>query len=61
MNSAGWTETELACRAKGDGQKAGLAARLRHETPMTRVWIPLRLGMGSASYVTHLTKPRPAK
>ena len=61
MNRVGWTEAELAARAKGDAQKAAMAARLRHETPMTRAWIAHLLAMGSASYVSHLTKPRRAK
>jgi len=33
MNRAGWTEAELAARAKGDSQKAALAVLLRRETP----------------------------
>jgi REP element-mobilizing transposase RayT len=60
MKKAGWTETELAARAKGDAQKAALAAILRRETPMTRAWIARRLAMGSVSYVSHLTKTNPA-
>ena len=60
MNRLGWTEAELAARANGDARKAALAARLRRETPMTRAWIAQRLAMGSASYGSHLTKPRPA-
>jgi putative transposase len=59
MQAAGWTESELTARAKGDGQKAALAARLRRETPMTRAWIAQRQAMGSASYVSHLTKRLP--
>ena len=55
MNTTGWTEAQLAARAKGDAEKATLAARLRRETPMTRAWIAQRLTMGSASYVSHLT------
>ncbi|MGH8245201.1 MAG: hypothetical protein ACREUU_02080 [Gammaproteobacteria bacterium] len=58
-------ETELASRAKGDGQKAALAALLRRETPktlariarrlrdettMTLEWIAGRLNMGAAGY-----------
>ena len=55
MQTSGWTEAELAARAKGDANKAALAAQLRRETPMTRGWIAKRLAMGSASYVSHLT------
>ena len=58
MDRLGWTESALAARAKGDGQKAAMAARLLRQTPMTRAWIAERLAMGSASYVSHLTKPR---
>ena len=36
MQTTGWTEGELAARAKGDAQKALLAVRLRRETPITR-------------------------
>ena len=61
MKSLGWTEPELAARAKGDAQKAAMASRLRRETPMTRAWIAQRLAMGSASYVSHLTKQLPAR
>jgi hypothetical protein len=61
MNSLDWTEAELAARAKGDAQKAAMAAHLRRETPMTRAWIAQRLAMGSASYVPHLTKQPSAK
>ena len=46
MHNAGWTEAELAARAKGDRQKAVLAALLRRQTPMTRAWIARRLAMG---------------
>ena len=59
MQTTGWTEGELAARAKGDAQKALLAVRLRRETPMTRTWIAQRLAMGSASYVSHLTREKP--
>ena len=61
MQTTGWTEGELAARAKGDAQKALLAVRLRRETPMTRTWIAQRLAMGSASYVSHLTKENPPR
>ena len=59
MSTTGWTETELASRAKGDVEKARLPARLRQEAPMTRAWMAQRLAMGSASYVSHLTRGTP--
>ncbi len=55
LATLGWTEQELALRAKGDAQKRELAVRLREETPMTRQWIAQRLAMGSASYISQLT------
>jgi hypothetical protein len=60
MKDRGWTEGELAARAKGDRRKTQLAALLRRHTPMTRAWIAKRLAMGSASYVSHLTRVNPA-
>jgi len=39
----------------GDPKKTPWALRLREETPMTRQWIATRLGMGSASYLSHLS------
>jgi hypothetical protein len=58
LRSVSWSEEDLAALPKGDRQKAGLALRLRHETPMTRQWIAERLHIGSASYVSHLTAKR---
>jgi hypothetical protein len=51
----GWTEQSLAEQPKGHPEKVQLARQLRRQTPMARHWIARRLGMGSASYVTHLT------
>jgi putative transposase len=51
----GWTEQSLAEQPKGHPEKVQLARRLRRQTPMARHWIARRLGMGSASYVSHLT------
>jgi hypothetical protein len=44
----GWDSAELASRAKGDAEKAGIALRLRQETTMTVAWIAKRLEMGTA-------------
>lgn len=55
LQSLGWSEAELAVRAKADAHKVQLAMQLRKQTPMTRQWIAHRLHMGSASYVSHLT------
>jgi len=41
-------------RSQSASDKVSLARRLRRETPVTRQWIAGRLGMGSASYVSHL-------
>ena len=46
IRAAGWTETELPNRAKGDPKKARLAEQLRAETTMTWQWIAKRLAMG---------------
>ncbi|HKS36911.1 MAG TPA: hypothetical protein VJW76_06970 [Verrucomicrobiae bacterium] len=46
LRRAGWTESELRRRRKGDAQKARMAARLRAETPMTWSWIAKRFEMG---------------
>ena len=46
LRKAGWTESELARRRKGDAQKARMAERLHRETPMSWAWIAKRLGMG---------------
>ena len=55
LQSLGWSEAELAARAKADARKVALALRLRRHTPMTREWIAQRLHIGSASYVSQLT------
>jgi REP element-mobilizing transposase RayT len=55
LQSAGWSEAELATRPKADPGKVELARQLRRRTPMTRQWIAHRLHIGSASYVSHLT------
>jgi REP-associated tyrosine transposase len=46
LDKNGWLEEELKRRRKGDGKKAGLAARLRRETALTWEWIARRLTMG---------------
>jgi hypothetical protein len=35
LSRAGWTETELGKRKKGDRDKVAMAARLRRETTMS--------------------------
>src|SRR5436190_21031226 len=57
LASAGWTDGDLVKRAKSDPQKIHWAQQMREKTPMTRQWIAERLVMGSASYVSHLTRP----
>ena len=54
LAAVGWTEGDLARQPKAHVGKVALARRLRQETPMTRAWVAQRLGMGSASYVSHL-------
>ena len=49
-----WKAAELEARLKGDGEKLGLAGRLRSETAMTVGWIAERLAMGSRGYLNHL-------
>jgi REP element-mobilizing transposase RayT len=56
LASNGWSEKEFRERPKGDPAKAEVARLLRRQTPMSRQWIAGRLHMGSASYVSHLTK-----
>ncbi|HOX02745.1 MAG TPA: hypothetical protein P5555_05575 [Candidatus Paceibacterota bacterium] len=56
LAAAGWTEGDLAKRPKAAPGKIKLARELRRQTPMTRQWIAQRLHMGSASYVSHLTR-----
>jgi len=46
LRKAGWTESELGRRRKGDPRKVRMAMRLRTETTMTWSWIAERLGMG---------------
>ena len=46
LQKAGWRESELRRRPKGDVRKARMAARLRAETTMTWPWIAQRLAMG---------------
>ena len=54
---ATWGGGLLKKRPKGDAGRAQLARLLRRQTPMSRQWIAKRLHTGSASYVSHLTKP----
>ena len=53
LQRLGWSEADLANRRKGDAGKVAIARRLRRESTMTLRWIAQRLGMGSASMVTH--------
>ena len=46
LTEAGWQESDLELRRKGDGVKVALARRLRRETTMSRTWIAQRLRMG---------------
>ena len=57
LASAGWADGDLVKRAKSDPQKIQWAQQMREKTPMTRQWIAERLAMGSASYVSYLTRP----
>ena len=54
LAALGWTEGDLMREPKAHLGKVDLARRLRKETRMTRAWIGKRLGIGSASYVSHL-------
>lgn len=47
MDSLGWSDSELAARAKTDPEKLWIARQLRKETTMTITWIASRLQMGS--------------
>jgi hypothetical protein len=47
LKEAGWQESDLAKRRKGDPVKVALARRLRRETTMPLKWICDRLVMGS--------------
>ena len=53
LQRLGWGEADLANRRKGDARKVAIARRLRRESTMTLRWIAQRLGMGSASMVSH--------
>ena len=46
LSQAGWRESDLELRPKGDGVKVGLARRLRQETTLGWRWIATRLRMG---------------
>ena len=46
LQEAGWKDSELERRLKGDVKKGRMAARLRAETTMTWRWIAERLAMG---------------
>jgi hypothetical protein len=52
LAEAGWQETDLARRRKGDPVKIALARRLRRETTMPLKWICDQLAMGSWKSVT---------
>jgi hypothetical protein len=59
MKRLRWTEEDLTSRAKGERNKAKMAARLRSETTMTWAWITRRLKMGhwrTAANATRTTK-----
>ena len=47
LQEAGWKESDLGSRRKGDPVKIALAGRLRQETTMSFKWICGRLEMGS--------------
>jgi hypothetical protein len=47
LKEAGWTESDLPCKRKGDPVKIGLARQLRRETTLPLKWICGRLEMGS--------------
>jgi putative transposase len=47
LKEAGWRQSDLASRRKGDPVKMALARRLRQETTMPLKWICGRLKMGS--------------
>jgi REP element-mobilizing transposase RayT len=54
LKRLGWTEADLAARAKGDVEKLKLAVRLRAETSVTVKWIAQRLQMGTWTHLNHL-------
>jgi hypothetical protein len=47
LKAAGWRESDLVTRCKGDPIKMALALQLRRETTMPLKWICQRLAMGS--------------
>jgi REP element-mobilizing transposase RayT len=53
LQRLGWSQADLANRRKGDAGKVAIARRLRRESTMTLKWIAQRMGMGSASMVSH--------
>jgi len=62
LKAAGWKESDLALRRKGDPVKIALARRLRRETTMPLKWICDRLAMGSWKSVNRrLYEQRQAK
>ena len=58
MKQRGWSDQDLGNRPKGDPGKVATARRLRRETTMTLQWIARRVGMGSASMVSHCLRFR---
>ncbi|HEY0457233.1 MAG TPA: transposase [Verrucomicrobiae bacterium] len=54
LGRLGWTEMDLAGRAKGHPLKIQLANELRTKTTMPLDWIAARLGMGSRGYLAWL-------
>jgi len=53
LGRLGWTEDELAARAKGDPEKIRLARRLRGETTISLRWVAQRLKMGSWTHTAN--------
>ena len=53
LDRLGWTEADLAGRAKGDPQKISIAQRLRAETTVTLKWIAAELHMGTWTHVAN--------
>jgi hypothetical protein len=53
LDKLGWTEAELAKRAKGDARKIRIARRLRTETTMTLKWIANQLRTGAGAHVAN--------
>ena len=52
LKRRGWSQKDLAGRAKGDRAKVKVAGRVRAETTMTLAWIARRLRMGTAGYLS---------